>query len=362
MGGEAHATNRRSRRRLARLLVFIVGACLVIDSRSSSSEKRTRRAWSSAHVARGVQHELRLKPSDSLKCTLVINGFHRQVSLTILVMNYVNMGVFSRVVVNWCNPQRAPVLLRAVLKELGIERQVHLVEQLNSSLNSRFDPRLVYGSQCVAVSDDDVFLQEESILRALKVWESTPDRLVGFFPRSHHGGSEPSGYVAKPTERYSIVLTKFMILHSKYFSLYHDDHMRAVREYVDEKNNCEDIAMNFLVAKHVESAPIYVQETRKMDFGGISGLYRLPHHFPQRSKCIRDISRLMVGAHLSYSSIAVGETGEVAFKVDETVHWAGEVEEQLWDIFYKSFDPQIGLPQITLRIRNMISKAGGNGR
>ena len=42
--------------------------------------------------------------------------------------------------------------------------------------------------------------------------------------------------------------------------------MRVVREYVDENNNCEDIAMNLLIAKHAKSAPIHVQEKRKIDF------------------------------------------------------------------------------------------------
>ncbi|MGV8048584.1 hypothetical protein PJP07_30750, partial [Mycobacterium kansasii] len=84
------------------------------------------------------------------------------------------------------------------------------------------------------------------------MWRSHPDRLVGFFARSHDFdlARRTWMYTVHP-DKFSIVLTKFMIVDVDYLWKYScvDDggKMDAARQVVDEMRNCEDILMNFVV-------------------------------------------------------------------------------------------------------------------
>lgn len=53
---------------------------------------------------------------------------------------------------------------------------------------------------------------------------------------------------------YSIILTKAAILHHDFFVAYSTQMPQAVRSLVDELRNCEDIAMQFLIA----NATVYI--------------------------------------------------------------------------------------------------------
>lgn len=57
-----------------------------------------------------------------------------------------------------------------------------------------------------------------------------------------------------------MILTKFMFLDSKYLHSFFDDKLvpSTVRAYIDQRRNCEDIAMNFLVAEMSQLPPIKV--------------------------------------------------------------------------------------------------------
>ena len=60
-----------------------------------------------------------------------------------------------------------------------------------------------------------------------------------------------------------MILTKFMFLDSKYLHSFFDDQLvpPKVRSYIDQWRNCEDIAMNFLVADMSQLPPIKASTT-----------------------------------------------------------------------------------------------------
>ena len=83
----------------------------------------------------------------------------------------------------------------------------------------------------------------------LQVWRGNQERIVGFFPRAHSFQLDSHSWIyTKQEHKYSIVLTKIMILATEYLYRYSCEIPAGVHEYVDRGMNCEDIAMNFLVS------------------------------------------------------------------------------------------------------------------
>lgn len=60
-------------------------------------------------------------------------------------------------------------------------------------------------------------------------------------------------------EKYSIILTKLMILDIKYLEKYScREEYATARQIVHKTNNCEDILMNFVVADEIQRGPLMV--------------------------------------------------------------------------------------------------------
>lgn len=91
----------------------------------------------------------------------------------------------------------------------------------------------------------------------MQVWRENQQRIVGFFPRAHSYQLDSHSWIyTKHQHKYSILLTKIMILATDYLYRYTCEMPTGVREYVDKGMNCEDIAMNFLVS-NFRCAPSY---------------------------------------------------------------------------------------------------------
>ena len=83
----------------------------------------------------------------------------------------------------------------------------------------------------------------------MQVWRENQQRIVGFFPRAHSYQLDSHSWIyTKHQHKYSIMLTKIMILATDYLYRYTCQMPTGIREYVDKGMNCEDIAMNFLVS------------------------------------------------------------------------------------------------------------------
>lgn len=97
-----------------------------------------------------------------------------------------------------------------------------------------------------------------------EVWRHSPNSLVGFMPRVHLRGRD-----GRLTYRcwwrvwwegsYSIILTKAAFISHFYFGLYTNIMPQSIRDMVDRRKNCEDIAMQFLIANYSSLPPIYVK-------------------------------------------------------------------------------------------------------
>ena len=143
-----------------------------------------------------------------------------------------------------------------------------------------------------------------------KVGQQNPKATNGSQADPCNGGeyqylrSIPTDIVARNLKQAHITLTGAAFMHRLYLSMYsgapmHGDAaanldtmapsiMDAVRRVVFTENNCEDIAMNFMVAAATARQPALIVEgrfdTKSMADG--DGLWKRPNHYQRRSSCI----------------------------------------------------------------------------
>ncbi|KAK4729195.1 hypothetical protein R3W88_022183 [Solanum pinnatisectum] len=229
------------------------------------------------------------------------------------------------------NPSTPPQILSDLSQNLSLSAAsatpITILRQPSSSLNLRFHPHTSITTRSVLICDDDIEPDTNSINFAFNIWKSNPDRLIGFFVRSHNYDLTHKSWIyTMETQKYSIMLTKFMILNFQYLHQYTcNKEYSKLKLIVDEKNNCEDILMNFVIAEQVKKGPILVGAKKVRDWGdarnegegmkerevGLSS--RKGEHRKRRGECIGEFHRLLEKMPLKYSygkvMEAIGEQG-----------------------------------------------------
>lgn len=73
----------------------------------------------------------------------------------------------------------------------------------------------------------------------------------------------------------------------------------GIKEYVDEKRNCEDIAMSLLVANTTSAPPLWVHSSRAIDYGKglfkVRGISSSSGHRVARSECLNYFTKFYGG-------------------------------------------------------------------
>ncbi|KAJ8448742.1 hypothetical protein Cgig2_011363 [Carnegiea gigantea] len=264
--------------------------------------------------------------------TVLINGYSelRIPHLRAIAGAYAASPFVADVAVLWGNPSTPAETLAALSRNLSLlysaGAPVTVVAQGSNSLNSRFLPRRWIRTRGVVICDDDVEVDPKSVDFAFRIWQQNQDRLIGLFARSHDLDliRKEWIYTVHP-DRYSIVLTKFMILDVKYLHFYScgvkglEAKFGNLRDVVDNMHNCEDILMNFVVADISGWGPLLVGAERVRDRGdprneavegeggevvdpGLSGVKRSGgNHRKRRGQCIREFHKILERMSLRYS-------------------------------------------------------------
>ncbi|XP_073955617.1 exostosin-2-like [Choristoneura fumiferana] len=137
-------------------------------------------------------------------------------------------------------------------------------------------------------------------------WREFPDRIVGFPSRLHvwDNATNTWKYHSEWTNEISMVLTG-AAFHHKLWSWYYTHRMpAAVRQWVDDNFNCEDIAMNFLVANVTGKPPIKVTPRKKFKCPECTNTEMLSadaRHMSQRSACIHRFTEIY--GHMALKSV-----------------------------------------------------------
>ncbi|XP_026484929.2 exostosin-3 [Vanessa tameamea] len=225
--------------------------------------------------------------------TIVILTYEREAVLAAALARLRGLPYLNKVVVVW-NGVSAPTAAQP-WPEAGAP--VAVVRAPRNSLNNRFLPYHVIDTEAVLCVDDDAHLRHDEIVFAFRVWREHRDRIVGFPGRYHawdlnfnNGFLYNSNYSCE----LSMVLTGAAFVHRYYLWAYWRALPAAVRDYVDEYMNCEDIAMNFLVAHLTRKPPVKV--TSRWTFrcpGCPVTLSADETHFHERHKCIQFFSQVM---------------------------------------------------------------------
>ena len=257
-------------------------------------------------------------------CSMVLNGFstEREQMLIALALHYSAMKVVNKVRVLWGNTEQRPELLLSHVKSTkNLGHKIEVIITPADDLNDRFLPFTPpHELRCIIIADDDIYIDEITVTAAHAIWMNHQTQIVGLFPRAHTLKSEKLVYDSNPKDRYSMILTKFMILDSVYLHAYSNDMPASVRDYVREKRNCEDIAMNYLVTYVTRKAPIYLRDYKKIDFGGKTSIYNRPGHIDARDECMQQIPELLGSQLLIYNYFAFTANAKERFIGDSFVH------------------------------------------
>ncbi|XP_050306696.1 exostosin-2 isoform X1 [Anthonomus grandis grandis] len=221
--------------------------------------------------------------------TAVILTYDRIQSLFILIERLVKVPSLTKIVVVWNNKKKDP----PALSEFPIvSRPISIIKTQANKLSNRFYPYKEIETEAVLHIDDDiVMLTSDEIEFAFEVWREFPDRIVGFPSRTHFWDNITNTwkYESEWLNEISMVLTGAAFLHKYWSYLYTYKLPEYIRAWVDNNMNCEDIAMNFLVANVTNKPPIKVTPRKKFKCPECASNEMLSAdigHMVARSQCV----------------------------------------------------------------------------
>ncbi|XP_012578073.1 PREDICTED: exostosin-like 1 isoform X1 [Condylura cristata] len=135
----------------------------------------------------------------------------------------------------------------------------------HKKVSDRFFPFSAISTNAILSLDAHSSLSTSEVDFAFVVWQSFPERLVGFLTWSHFWDEAWGGwgYTAEKTNEFSMVLTSAAFYHRYYHTLFTHSLPKAMRTLVDEVPFCVDVVMNFLVAAVTKLPPIKVPYGRQ---------------------------------------------------------------------------------------------------
>lgn len=137
--------------------------------------------------------------------------------------------------------------------------------------------------------------------------------------------------------RYSMVLIGAAFFHHRYLQLFQDQ-PQEVHALVDETQNCDDIALNFVVAlylrKHSKLSavnrpsgvfvkPVDLRNLEKDASSGYQGMWHRPEHLLQRSYCLNRLTQIYGFMPLCYSNLMVSQFGFPSYANHKSRGWVG---------------------------------------
>ncbi|XP_043430049.1 exostosin-like 1 isoform X1 [Prionailurus bengalensis] len=127
-------------------------------------------------------------------------------------------------------------------------------------VSDRFLPHRAISTDAILSLDGHSSVTTSEVDFAFLVWQSFPERMVGFLTWNHFWDEAQGGwgYTAERANEFSMVLTSAAFYHRYYHTLFTHSLPKALRTLADEAPTCVDILMNFLVAAVTKLPPIKV--------------------------------------------------------------------------------------------------------
>nr|XP_048312719.1 exostosin-like 2 [Myodes glareolus]XP_048312720.1 exostosin-like 2 [Myodes glareolus]XP_048312721.1 exostosin-like 2 [Myodes glareolus]XP_048312722.1 exostosin-like 2 [Myodes glareolus]XP_048312723.1 exostosin-like 2 [Myodes glareolus] len=253
--------------------------------------------------------------------TLIMQTYNRTDLLLRLLNHYQAVPNLHKMIVVWNNVgEKGPEELWNSLGPHPVP--VLFKPQTANKMRNRLQVFPELETNAVLMVDDDTLISAQDLVFAFSIWQQFPDQIVGFVPRKHvttssgiysYGGFELQTPGLGNGDQYSMVLIGASFFNSKYLDLFQRQ-PAAVHALLDETQNCDDIAMNFVVSKHTgKSSGIFVKPINMVNLeketNGYSGMWHRAEHFLQRSYCINKLVNIYDGMPLKYSNIMISQFG-----------------------------------------------------
>ncbi|XP_004592427.2 exostosin-like 1 [Ochotona princeps] len=160
--------------------------------------------------------------------------------------------------------------------------------------SARFLPYSTISTDAVLSLDAQSSLSTSEVDFAFGVWQSFPERMVGFVTHSHFWNEAGGGWshTAERANEFSMVLTTATFYHRYYHTLFTHSLPESLRTLADESPVCLDILMNFLVAAVTKLPPIKVPHARwhqEAELSAPGGSGPGPESQPSAQDCINQV-------------------------------------------------------------------------
>lgn len=331
------------------LLLLLVGAALTALLPASEEQHRGAEGDDDAlGVSRRVAFNRPLPDPDHVdraedeatrdRFTIVIQTYNRTDLLLVLLNHYQAMPHLQKIIIVWNNVGEQPP------QELWDSLGPHPVEvifkvQSVNRMRNRLQSFPEIDTDAVLMLDDDTLISVPDISFAFSVWKQFPDQIVGFVPRKHvvtaggtysYGSFELQDPEIGGGDRYSMVLIGAAFFHHRYLRLFQEQ-PPAVHELVDQTQNCDDIAMNFVVSLYLAQQtrpfrgasapgskgavagvfvrPVDMRNLEKVAASGYLGMWHRPEHLLQRSYCLNRLAQIYGSMPLCFSNLMLCQFG-----------------------------------------------------
>ncbi|XP_060660677.1 exostosin-2 [Drosophila nasuta] len=270
----------------------------VLESRIFPLQARSSRKWNAiSKNSRSTFNPLFLTSlaPKSQGFTAVILTYDRVESLFLLIQKLAVVPSLQSILVIWNNQRKAPPHLSTFP---SIAKPLKIIQTRENKLSNRFYPYPEIETEAILTIDDDIImLTSDELDFGYEVWREFPDHIVGFPSRIHvwDNATMRWHYESEWTNQISMVLTG-AAFHHKYWSHMYTYAMPGdIKHWVDDHMNCEDIAMNFLVANITNNPPIKVTPRKKFKCPECTNTEMLSadlNHMRERSACIDRFSKI----------------------------------------------------------------------
>lgn len=243
------------------------------------------------------------------KFSIITPTFKRDIVLGHYLHRYAvelpkKMEELHKIYIIWMNIDRKPELSPIIMAEkskwkVGVE----FIIPPKNDLNYRFVVPKNLETEAVMSLDDDLIMNPDDIRKAFLAWKlkwnGSVAPIIGFYPRDYSYNSRGGLVYSFFTENhYSMILTGACFLSKKFLVLYNDGNLKeavAIRRFVSQNMNAEDIGMNFLVAAFFPSLPpiwikgVEIKEDKDVNRNGLS--YQ-PSHGIKRSLALNEFVKV----------------------------------------------------------------------
>ncbi|XP_030630667.1 exostosin-like 2 [Chanos chanos] len=260
--------------------------------------------------------------------TVVMQTYNRTDVLLKLLNHYQAVPHLQRVIIVWNNIGKQPP--RQLWQSLGPHPvPVIFKEQSVNRMRNRLQPFPEIETDAVLMLDDDTLVSVPDISFAFSVWKQFPEQIVGFVPRTHvttasgiysYGSFELQNPDTGAGDKYSMVLVGAAFFHRRFLQLFQEQPVE-VHTLLDETQNCDDIAMNFVVAQELARnsrallssglfvRPVDLRNLERDASSGYLGMWHRAEHLLQRSYCLNKLAQIYGVMPLRYSNLMLSQFG-----------------------------------------------------